>query len=148
MRAVIQRVKSATVSVGGETAGAAGEGLCVLLGIAPGDGKKEAAYTLDRIINMRIFEDENGKMNVSLADKGGDLLIVPNFTLYGDTKHGRRPGFDLAAKPKDAEAVFEAVKRLAKEAYPPDRLAFGVFRAEMLVEINNDGPVTLILDTD
>lgn len=147
MRAVLQRVAAASVEIDGERVAAIGKGLCVLLGIAEADNDETIAYMLDKIINMRIFEDENGKMNLSLADVRGGLLVVPNFTLYGDARKGRRPGYTDGAKPETAEAIFERFKQAARAAYPGE-LGFGVFRADMLVEIKNDGPVTLLLDSD
>jgi len=146
MKAVIQRVTSASVCINGQTTAKIGQGLCVLLGIGENDGSDDVDYTIDRIIKMRIFEDSEGKMNLSLADVGGELLIVPNFTLYGDVR-SRRPGFTLAAKPDKAAALFELMKIKAAALYPPTKLAFGVFQAEMLVDIKNDGPVTLIVES-
>jgi D-tyrosyl-tRNA(Tyr) deacylase len=146
MRAVVQRVKSGSVTLqeSGQRVGAVGKGLVVLLGVGRGDSEADAVWLADKIINLRIFEDEEGKMNKSLLDVGGELLAVSQFTLYGDCRRGRRPGFSDAAAPEEANALYEFfVAELRKSV----TVATGVFQTDMLVEINNDGPVTLLLDS-
>ena len=145
MRAVIQRVSKASVSINGQSVGKMGAGLCVLLGVGVGDSEREAEWTADKIVNLRIFEDGDGKMNRALHDVGGGMLIVSQFTLYGDCRKGRRPSFIEAAPAEEGNRLYEyfveQVKSRGVEA------ACGVFQAHMTVEIVNDGPVTLILDT-
>lgn len=146
MRAVVQRVKSGSVTLqeSGQRVGEIGRGLVVLLGVGCGDDESDAAWLADKIINLRIFEDEEGKMNKSLLDVGGEILAVSQFTLYGDCRRGRRPGFSDAAAPEEANTLYEFfVAELRKSA----KVATGVFQTDMLVEINNDGPVTLLLDS-
>ncbi len=146
MRAVVTRVRSASVTVEGKTVGAIGPGFLVLLGIRTGDGEKEADWLAEKITGLRIFEDEEGRMNRSLRDAGGSLLAVSQFTLYGNCRHGRRPEFLRAAKGAEAEPLYEHfLRRCEALGFPPQT---GIFGAEMLVESVNDGPVTLILDTD
>jgi D-tyrosyl-tRNA(Tyr) deacylase len=145
MRAIVQRVSEAAVRVNGQVAGAIGRGLLVLLGIAPTDGEAEAAFLARKIAGLRIFEDEAGKMNLSLGDVQGAVLAVSQFTLYGDLRKGRRPSFTDAAPPEQAEPLYERFcSLLAKEGVP---VARGVFQAHMAVALVNDGPVTLWLDT-
>lgn len=146
MRSVIQRVKTASVTVDGRTAGAISKGLLVLLGIKQGDGEKEIAWMADKIANLRIFEDAEGKMNQSLLDMGGEMLIVSQFTLYGDCRKGRRPGYSSAAQPQTAEPLYEAFVRRVKEMNIV--AATGEFGAMMDVSLVNDGPVTLLLDSE
>jgi len=146
MRSVIQRVSRAKVTVDGEITGEIGKGILVLLGVANEDSEKEADYLLEKIVNLRIFEDADGKMNLSLTDIGGDLLVVSQFTLYGDVRKGRRPSFIKAAPPEKANALYEffvaeARKHIAK-------VETGRFQAMMDVELVNDGPVTILLDSD
>ena len=148
MRAVIQRVLGASVSIGGNPVSQTDKGLLVLIGIAPGDNAGTVDYMLDKILHLRVFADEQGKMNLSLLDIGGELMIVPNFTLYGDARKSRRPSYSAGASPQDAALIFEQIKQAAAEKYPAERLGFGVFQAEMLVNIQNDGPVTILLDSD
>ncbi len=144
MRLVIQRVREARVIVDGETVGGIGRGLLVLVGIRRGDTEREAAYLAEKTVHLRIFEDEQGKMNRSLRDVGGGVLAVSQFTLYGDTRKGRRPSFTDAAPPELAEPLFERyVEELRKYI---DQVATGRFGARMLVELVNEGPVTLILE--
>ncbi|MGI6421876.1 MAG: D-aminoacyl-tRNA deacylase [Syntrophomonadaceae bacterium] len=146
MRAVVQRTKCSKVVVDHKTCGEIGAGLMVLLGIKKGDTEKEAQYMMDKIINLRIFPDEEGKMNRSLLDMGGELLLVSQFTLYGDARKGRRPGFSEAALPKEAMALYKySIDYLQDQGI---RVATGVFGAEMLVKIDNDGPVTILLDSE
>jgi D-tyrosyl-tRNA(Tyr) deacylase len=145
MRAVIQRVSQASVSVDGQTVGAVGRGLLVLLGVARGDAAGDAAYLADKTAGLRIFEDSAGKMNCSLEEIGGSILVVSQFTLLGDCRKGRRPGFTEAAEPQLADALYNVyVDTLRKRGVV---VATGVFRADMQVALVNDGPVTLILDS-
>ncbi|MEX2355498.1 MAG: D-aminoacyl-tRNA deacylase [Thermaerobacterales bacterium] len=145
MRAVVQRVKRGAVRAAGQAPSEIGAGLVVLLGIARTDTTKDAAYLADKTANLRIFPDEEGKMNRSLLDAGGQALVVSQFTLYGDARQGRRPGFSAAAAPEDAEPLYEHfIACLAAQGVP---VATGRFQADMLVEIANDGPVTLLLDS-
>jgi D-tyrosyl-tRNA(Tyr) deacylase len=146
MRAVVQRVKRARVSVNGQTTGEIGSGLLVLLGVSVNDGEADADYLSDKIINLRIFEDENGKMNLSLLDYGGELLVVSQFTLYGDTRRGRRPSFINAARSDDADQLYEYFVAKAKESV--ESVATGRFQAMMDVELVNHGPVTILLDSE
>lgn len=145
MRAVVQRVRRARVTVGDHAVGAIGPGLAVLVGFRSGDTEADAEYLLDKIIGLRIFEDENGKMNLGLRDVGGGLLLVPNFTLYGDCRKGRRPSFGHAAPPDEAEGLFQVVLERARGQL--GQVEAGHFGARMQVEIENDGPVTLLLDS-
>ncbi|HHY92899.1 MAG TPA: D-tyrosyl-tRNA(Tyr) deacylase, partial [Firmicutes bacterium] len=142
MRAVLQRVTQAKVSVNGQVVGAIGPGLVVLLGVAAGDTAADAAFLAEKTINLRIFEDEAGKLNLSLLDTGGEILAVSQFTLLADCRKGRRPSFVAAAAPELAEPLYEEYVAALKQAGV--RVATGVFRTEMLVEIHNHGPVTLI----
>jgi D-tyrosyl-tRNA(Tyr) deacylase len=146
MRAVVQRVSKASVSVQGETVGSIEQGLVVLLGVHSDDGKHEAQWLANKIVHLRIFEDENGKMNRSLVDIGKEMLIVSQFTLYGDCRKGRRPGYSAAAPPEKAEALYEHFVKLV-QAHKIST-ATGQFQAMMEVNISNSGPVTLLLDTD
>jgi D-tyrosyl-tRNA(Tyr) deacylase len=140
VRAVVQRVSSASVSVDGETVAAIGRGLLVLLGVRVGDGEEEADRLVRKLLALRVFEDADGRMNLSLEQAGGDLLCVSNFTVYGDTRKGNRPSFIEAAAPEEAERLYEKVR----EALGAKGGRFGAHMAVMLV---NDGPVTVILDT-
>lgn len=146
MRALIQRVSRASVSVDGEIVGAIGRGFLVLLGVTREDGEEEAAYLARKIAGLRIFEDDAGKMNRSLADVGGAVLAVSQFTLYGDARKGRRPSFVNAARPQQALPLYERFCTLLREEGVP--VEEGVFQAEMAVELVNDGPVTLWLETE
>ena len=140
MRAVVQRVSSASVTVGGEPVAAIGRGLAVLLGVREGDGEPEADRMAAKLEALRVFEDETGKMNLSVRDVGGELLVVSNFTLYGDARKGNRPSFVQAARPQAAEPLVERVRAtLGAQG--------GRFGARMAVELVNDGPVTLVIDT-
>lgn len=145
MRAVVQRVKKAKVTVNGKEAGAIGPGLVVLLGVAVPDTEKDAIYLADKVVNLRIFEDEAGKMNLSLLDTGGAALVVSQFTLLGNCQKGRRPSFVEAAAPEEAENLYEVFVNAVRAAGV--NASTGVFRTEMLVEIHNHGPVTLILES-
>ena len=144
MRVLIQRVRSASVKVDGQIIGQIGNGLLALVGITHSDTDATVKYLADRCVKLRIFEDENGKMNRSLLDVQGEMLIVSQFTLYGDTVKGRRPGFDAAAKPQQAEELYEKFITEVKEFNV--KTATGKFAAEMLVALENDGPVTFMLE--
>ncbi|MDO3377891.1 D-aminoacyl-tRNA deacylase [Geoalkalibacter halelectricus] len=145
MRAVLQRVSEARVEVAGEVVGAIGPGLLVLLGVGSEDGAADAAYLAEKTAVLRIFEDGAGKMNLSVADVGGAVLVVSQFTLYGDCRKGRRPSFTPAAPPRMAEELYrEYITRLRALGL---EVATGVFQAEMRVHLVNDGPVTLLLDS-
>jgi D-tyrosyl-tRNA(Tyr) deacylase len=145
MRAVVQRATRASVAVGGEVKGEIGRGLVVLLGVAVGDGEAEARWMADKLAALRIFEDAAGKMNLSVKDVGGALLVVSQFTLLGDARNGNRPGFTAAARPEEANALYERCCALLREKGLA--VATGVFRAEMQVALVNDGPVTILLDS-
>jgi D-tyrosyl-tRNA(Tyr) deacylase len=145
MRAVLQRVSRAAVVIDGETVGAIERGLLVLLGISPADTPAEAQWLAEKTAGLRIFNDEAGKMNLSIADVGGAVLVVSQFTLYGDCRKGRRPSFLGAAPPEIAVPLYEAFVNALRALGLP--VATGRFGAMMQVELVNDGPVTLILDT-
>jgi D-tyrosyl-tRNA(Tyr) deacylase len=145
MRAVVQRVSEASVSVAGRVVGSAGRGLLVLLGVRRGDTEKDADYLAERIVNLRIFPDSAGQMNLSAKDVGGDILAVSQFTLYGDCRRGRRPGYSEAAGPELAEPLYRYFVAKARESGL--RVEEGVFRAMMDVRLVNQGPVTLLLDS-
>jgi D-tyrosyl-tRNA(Tyr) deacylase len=145
VRAVVQRVKEARVTVGGRIVGAVGIGLIAFIGVETGDDERDATYIADKIAGLRVFEDADGKMNLCAADAGGGVLAVSQFTLLGDARKGKRPSFAGAARPELAEPLYGlCVKRLRS---PGLRVEEGVFGAEMLVEVHNDGPVTLLLDS-
>ncbi len=145
MRAVIQRVTSAQVRVDGQVVGQIGQGFLVLLGIAHADGDEEALYLARKIVGLRVFEDNDGKMNLALGDVGGSVLAVSQFTLYGDVRKGRRPSFIDAARPEHAEPLYQRFCRmLAAEGVPVQQ---GVFQAHMEISLVNDGPVTIWMDT-
>jgi D-aminoacyl-tRNA deacylase len=145
MRAVVQRVSRAAVRVEGRVAGEIGRGLLVLLGVAVGDGEEEARFLAGKLAGLRIFEDQAGKMNRSVAEAGGGLLVVSQFTLLGDARNGNRPGFTAAAPPEVADPLYQRVCALLREKGLP--VEQGVFRAQMEVELVNDGPVTILLDS-
>jgi len=146
MRAVLTRVKSASVAIDGETVGKIGQGFLILLGVGPEDTEKQCRYLAEKALGLRVFEDENGKMNLGLADVGGEVLVVSQFTLYGNCRKGRRPSFTDAANPELGNRLYEQFLRDCEAlGFPPQHGRFG---AEMKVESINDGPVTLILDTD
>ena len=145
MRAIVQRVASARVVVGEGVPGRIGRGMLVLLGVTHGDSVADARFLASKVAGLRIFEDREGRMNLSAADVSGALLIVSQFTLYGDCRKGRRPSFDAAAGPEQAEALYEAFVAETRALGLP--VQTGVFQAHMMVELVNDGPVTLILDT-
>lgn len=145
MRAVVQRVRHASVRVEGEIVGAIGHGLLVLLGVDVNDGTVDADYLADKIVSLRIFNDPEGKFNLSLGDVGGAVLLVSQFTLHGDCRKGRRPSFISAARPEQAIPLYERVGVLLREKGV--EVANGIFGAHMDVELLNDGPVTLLLDS-
>jgi len=145
MRALLQRVTQASVVVEGSVVGEIGAGLLILLGVARPDTAADAEYLADKVLNLRIFSDAEGKMNRSLLDIGGSLLVVSQFTLYGDCRKGRRPGFDAAAPPDQARALYESFVEIARRSGL--RVEAGVFQAHMEVTLVNDGPVTLMLET-
>jgi D-aminoacyl-tRNA deacylase len=145
MRAVIQRVSRAKVAVDGQIAGEIGPGLLVLLGVGAGDTREDADYLADKTIGLRIFEDGEGKMNLSVADVGGALLVVSQFTLYGDVRRGKRPSFDAAAPPQPARELYEYfVERVRVTGL---RCETGRFQEMMQVDLTNEGPVTILLDS-
>lgn len=146
MRAVVQRVSRCRVTVGGKTVGEIGPGLLVLLGAGKGDNEAAADYLAEKIIGLRILEDDAGKMNLSVLDKGAELLVVSQFTLYGDVRRGKRPSFDAAARPEDARRLYEYFVTKIRAAGL--RCETGEFQAMMDVELVNDGPVTIILDSE
>ncbi len=145
MRAVVQRVRAAKVTVAGETAGEIGPGILLFVGVARDDGPADVSYVADKISGLRIFPDEAGRMNRSIVEHGGALLIVSQFTLHGDCRKGRRPSFDAAAPGPVARALYEDVVRSLRASGL--HVSTGVFQADMDVELINDGPVTLLLDS-
>lgn len=145
MKVLIQRVSRASVSVNGEVVGRIGLGLVGLVGVAQGDTEEDARYLVEKTVNLRIFPDEAGKFNRSLADAGGELLLVSQFTLIADTRKGRRPSFIEAAGPAEAEALFNRLVGLARDTGL--KVETGRFQQHMMVEILNDGPVTIMLDS-
>ena len=146
MRAVVQRCRRGSVTVAGEVVGAIDHGLVVLLGAGRGDTETDVAYVVDKLVNLRIFADDEGKMNRSVLDVAGGVLLISQFTLYGDTRKGRRPAFVDALEPGPAEALYERAVA-ATRAAGVTRVATGVFRADMQVELVNDGPVTILIDS-
>lgn len=146
MRSVVQRVTRAQVTVAGEVVGAIEQGLCVLVGAGDGDGDADVAYTVDKLVNLRIFADADGKMNRSVLDLGGGVLLISQFTLFGDARKGRRPAFTGALEPVMAQQRYDQVVAGVRAAGVA-RVATGVFRADMAVELVNDGPVTILLDS-
>ena len=145
MRAVIQRVKSAQVSVEGRVSGKIGQGLLVLLGVGKGDGESDLSFLTSKIPELRIFEDDSGKFNLSLKEVGGEILVVSQFTLFGDCRKGRRPSFTEAEEPSAAKHLYEQFVLKLKERGIP--VQTGEFQAKMEVHLVNDGPVTLLLDS-
>jgi len=145
MRAVVQRVRSGSVVVDGETIARIGRGIVVLLGVGLNDTDREALWLAEKTANLRIFEDSDGKMNLSVLDVGGEALVVSQFTLYGDARKGRRPSFSEAAPPEKADELYQRYVEFLEKCGV--RVQTGKFRAKMIVNIENDGPVTLILDT-
>ena len=146
MRAILTRVKSASVTIDGEVVGKIGKGFLILLGVGPNDTEKECRYLAEKALGLRLFKDENDKMNLGLEAVDGEVLVVSQFTLYGNCRKGRRPSFTDAAPPSLGEELYEKFLSICAElGYPPQHGRFG---ADMKVESINDGPVTLILDTD
>lgn len=146
MRAVVTRVRSASVEIGGESVGQIGHGFLILLGIAPSDTPAHCTRLADKLLGLRVFEDENGKMNRDLSQIAGQVLVVSQFTLYADCRHGRRPSFIGAAAPELAVPLYEQfLEECRKRGFEPQH---GQFGADMLVRSENDGPVTILLDTD
>ena len=144
MKAVVQRVKNTRLSVDGQLVSEIPFGLTVFFGVKVGDEEKQADYLAKKIASLRIFEDENGKMNLSVKDVGGEVLFVSQFTLYGDASHGNRPSFTLAERPERANALYEyASEKLAEQGVS---VKLGVFGADMQIEQHNDGPVTILLE--
>lgn len=143
MKVLIQRVSTARVEVGGETVGEIGRGVLALVGLEPGDGQPQLEKMLNKLLNYRIFADDQGRMNCSLKDINGGLLLVSQFTLAADTGSGLRPGFSTAAAPQLAEELFERFVGMAQQAWP--QVATGSFGADMQVSLTNDGPVTFLL---
>jgi D-tyrosyl-tRNA(Tyr) deacylase len=151
MKAVIQRVQSAQVAVGGKITGAIEQGILIYLGIAQGDTDDDSEYVIDKIMNVRIFSNEQGQLHNSLKQIDGDILIVSQFTLYGDCRKGRRPSFTQAMNPKDAKSIYEDFVQKVEYAFnvcgSGGKVATGEFAAHMMVSSVNDGPVTLILES-
>lgn len=145
MRLVVQRSKEAKVTVEGEVTGSIAKGFVVLVGVTHEDKEEDAAFLAEKVVNLRVFEDEAGKMNLSLLDVGGEVLSVSQFTLYGDCRKGRRPNFMDAAKPDHALSIYEAFNRFLNDK--GIKVETGVFGAMMDVQLTNDGPVTLIIDS-
>ncbi|OPZ83914.1 MAG: D-tyrosyl-tRNA(Tyr) deacylase [Firmicutes bacterium ADurb.Bin419] len=145
MRAVVQRVAGSKVTVDGNLTGEINRGLNVLLGVGQDDNEKDIEYLAEKILNLRVFEDTNGKMNLSLLDVSGELLVVSQFTLYGDCRKGKRPSYDKAARPEFAEDMYNKFVDYCKQY--EIKVQTGKFQAMMMVEIQNDGPVTLLIDS-
>ncbi len=145
MRALVQRVSSGSVTIEGKVVGKIGKGLVILLGIKNGDTESDAEYLAQKCVNLRIFEDADGKFNLSALDVGGELLAISQFTLYGDTRKGRRPSFIEAAPPKISEPLYKKFVDYLQQSGL--KVQTGEFGAMMLVEINNDGPVTIIVES-
>ncbi len=145
MRAVVQRVKKSRVTVEGNVTGEINKGLMILLGVGQEDSDKDIEYLVEKTMHLRVFEDNDGKMNLSVLEVGGELLVVSQFTLYGDCRKGRRPSYDKAARPEIAKELYE--KFVEKCRSYGVNTQTGIFQAEMLVDISNDGPVTLLLDS-
>lgn len=148
MKALAQRVARSSVTVGDEVVGKTGRGLLVLFGVRHEDEEEDARHLAHRTVNLRVFADEAGKMNLSVEDIGGEILVVPQFTLYADTRKGNRPSFVRAAQPEKAEHLFLSYVAALRRALGDDAVGTGLFGANMLVEIANDGPVTVELNTD
>ena len=147
MRAVIQRVNNSSVSVDGETKGSVGKGYNILLGVMDGDGDQQAELLAGKVAKLRVFEDENGKMNKSILDIGGEILVISQFTLCADIKKGNRPSFTDSAPPAEADRLYKLFcSKLLENGI--SKVETGVFAADMKVSIENDGPVTIVMDTD
>ena len=146
MRTLIQRVAESSVTVDGEQVGSTGAGLVVFLGVAKGDDEAAARYLVDKTVNLRVFADDSNRFNLSALDVGAEILLVSQFTLYADTRRGRRPDFTQAASPEDAERLYDHVADLFRQTGL--RVATGRFQEHMQVRLQNDGPVTILLDSD
>lgn len=146
MRAVVQRATKGSVEIEGKVVGSIGKGLVVLLGVSENDTMEDVNYTAEKVLNLRVFDDEEGKMNYSLLDVKGELLVVSQFTLYGDCRKGRRPNYMAAAKPEKADELYNEFVKMCKVQQV--KTETGVFQADMQVNIINDGPVTIIIDSE
>ena len=146
MKVILQRVSRASVTVDNAVVGAIGQGFLVLLGVAQGDDEKEAEVLANKVAGLRVFTDENDKMNLSLADIGGEVLVISNFTLCADCSHGRRPSFIAAARPEQAEPLYEYFSQRLRDA-GVKKVAQGIFGADMAVSLLNDGPVTIDINS-
>jgi D-tyrosyl-tRNA(Tyr) deacylase len=147
MKAVVQRVNRSSVLIDGKVYSEIGKGILILLGVRNDDTEEDAKYLANKCANLRIFDDENRRMNFSVKDINGEALVVSQFTLYGDTRYGNRPDFTQASKPEQAEALYNKFVDYLKQTLGEDKVKTGVFRAMMVVEIINDGPVTLIVES-
>ena len=147
MRALVQRVSRCSVAVGGREVSASGSGMLVLLGVKDSDEREDANFLAEKCANLRIFDDADGRMNISALDAAKEMMIVSQFTLYGDTRRGNRPSYTEAAEPGKAQALYEAFAERARELLGADRVRTGVFRAMMQIELVNDGPVTILLES-
>ena len=147
MRALIQRVRRSSVVIDGKTHNSIGPGMLILLGVKQGDREEAAEYLADRCASLRIFEDSQGKMNLSVKDTDGSAMVVSQFTLYGDTRKGNRPSYSEAAQPAQAEELYEHFVRCLRRSLGEGKVATGVFRAMMDVELVNDGPVTVMVES-
>ncbi|MBI1938511.1 MAG: D-tyrosyl-tRNA(Tyr) deacylase [Ignavibacteriales bacterium] len=148
MRALVQRVTEGSVEIESENYSASiGKGMVILLGVKEGDSEDDMNFAADKCSNLRIFEDENGKMNLSLKDTGGEVLVISQFTLYGDARKGNRPNFTDAAKPESAKELYEKFILRMKQNLGDEKIKSGIFSAMMLVKIFNDGPVTVLVES-
>ncbi len=147
MRALVQRVSRGSVMINGEIYSQIGKGIVILLGVKNGDTEEDAKYLANKCANLRIFDDENKRMNLSVKDINGEALVVSQFTLYGDTRYGNRPDFTQASKAEEAEILYNKFVEYLKQAMGEDKVKTGVFKAMMTVEIINDGPVTLLVES-
>lgn len=148
MRAVVQRVSRCSVTVDNRIVGSIDSGLLVLLGVSAKDTQKDVDYITDKVLNMRIFSDDNDKMNLNVQDISGDILVVSQFTLYGDMRKGRRPSFSASAPADEAKKWYEKFVETLQYVYKSGNIATGIFQADMNVELLNDGPVTILLDSE
>lgn len=147
MRAVVQRVSEASVTINGAPHAQIGRGYVILLGIRAGDTPEAAVFLAEKCASLRVFEDDEGKMNLSLNDVNGQVLVVSQFTLYGNAQKGNRPSFSDAARPEEAEPLYDLFVQRMKSLLGPDRVATGMFRAMMQVKLVNDGPVTILIES-
>lgn len=148
MRAVIQRVHSAVCRVDGEVTGQCGRGFCIMLGIREGDNELEARLLADKIVRMRVFKDENGKLNRSLLDVGGEMLVISNFTLCGDCHHGNRPDFGQAMKSERSKPLYEHFVSLVRDRIGQDKVGTGQFGGHMHIDADLNGPITIVMDSE